>query len=117
MYKAFGIDLGTTYSAVAGWSEELQRAELITNSEGQPTTPSVVHRDENGEITVGLYAAQYRAADPENTQEFFKRLMGQDAELALGDVSVTPVDLSRMVIEKLMLSPQKGLSNPDAALH
>lgn len=110
--RAFGIDLGTTFSAVARWSEELQRAELIPSMEGQPTTPSVVHRDESGEVTVGLYAAQYRAADPENTQEFFKRLMGQDVELALGDLSVNPVVLSRMVIEKLMRDVLEATGEP-----
>ena len=75
MGKIIGIDLGTTNSAfaymVAG------KPEVITNSEGDRTTPSVVAITKKGDRLVGKVAQRQRVTNPENTIYGIKRLMGR----------------------------------------
>ncbi len=75
MSKIIGIDLGTTNSAfaymVAG------KPEVITNSEGDRTTPSVVAITKKGERLVGKVAQRQRVTNPENTIYGIKRLIGR----------------------------------------
>ena len=75
MSKIIGIDLGTTFSAVAHVNEN-QTPELIPNEAGDRLTPSVVLSDE-GEFFIGEYAKQNAVALPEQTVEFVKREMGK----------------------------------------
>ncbi|KAL8172561.1 hypothetical protein V2J09_024365 [Rumex salicifolius] len=70
-----GIDLGTTNSAVATVHEG--KPEIITNSEGQRTTPSVVAYTESGQLLVGQIAKKQAAINPENTFFSVKRLIGK----------------------------------------
>ena len=75
MSKIIGIDLGTTNSAfaymVAG------KPEVITNSEGDRTTPSVVAITKKNERLVGKVAQRQRVTNPENTIYGIKRLIGR----------------------------------------
>ncbi len=75
MSKIIGIDLGTTNSAfaymVAG------KPEVITNSEGDRTTPSVVAITKKGDRLVGKVAQRQRVTNPENTIYGIKRLIGR----------------------------------------
>ena len=75
MSKIIGIDLGTTNSAfaymVAG------KPEVITNSEGDRTTPSVVAVTKKGERLVGKVAQRQRVTNPKNTIYGIKRLIGR----------------------------------------
>ena len=75
MGKIIGIDLGTTNSAfaymVAG------KPEVITNAEGDRTTPSVVAVTKKGERLVGKVAQRQRVTNPENTIYGIKRLIGR----------------------------------------
>jgi molecular chaperone DnaK len=79
MPKPIGIDLGTTYSAVATINGAGQ-PEIVRNSDGQSITPSVVLFD-NGEAIVGQQAKLQRAAFADDIVEFVKRQMGSDALL------------------------------------
>lgn len=72
--RAIGIDLGTTFSAVATINEA-GISEIVRNSDGQTITPSVVLFD-NGEAIVGQQAKLQRAAFPDDVVEFVKRQMG-----------------------------------------
>src|SRR3954470_8449101 len=74
MSRPIGIDLGTTYSVVAT-IDGSGRPEVVRNSEGQNTTPSVVLFD-GAEVLVGQQAKQQRAAAPDDVVEFVKRQMG-----------------------------------------
>ena len=78
MSKIIGIDLGTTNSAfaymVAG------KPEVITNSEGDRTTPSVVAVTKKGERLVGKVAQRQRVTNPKNTIYGIKRLIGRKFE-------------------------------------
>jgi len=75
MGKIIGIDLGTTNSAfaylVAG------KPEVITNAEGNRTTPSVVAINKAGERLVGQVAQRQRVTNPKNTIYGVKRLIGR----------------------------------------
>lgn len=73
--KVIGIDLGTSFSAVA--TIENGKPVVITNSEGARTTPSVVYV-EKGERKVGDPARRQRVVHPKNTVSTIKRFMGVD---------------------------------------
>ena len=90
MSKIIGIDLGTTNSAfaymVAG------KPEVITNAEGDRTTPSVVAVTKKGERLVGKVAQRQRVTNPANTIYGIKRLIGRkfdDAEVK-HDLDIVP---------------------------
>lgn len=90
MSKIIGIDLGTTNSAfaymVAG------KPEVITNSEGDRTTPSVVAVTKKGERLVGKVAQRQRVTNPKNTIYGIKRLIGRkfDDEEVQRDLKISP---------------------------
>ncbi len=122
MGKIIGIDLGTTNSAfaymVAG------KPEVITNSEGDRTTPSVVAVTKKGDRLVGKVAQRQRVTNPENTIYGIKRLIGRKYEdkevqddisilpykivkkgdgvgVKLGDKEMTPEEVSAMILSKI----------------
>jgi L1 cell adhesion molecule like protein len=63
---AIGIDLGTTYSCVAVWNEQNNRAEIIHNDQGNNTTPSFVAFTDSQRL-VGDAAKNQAASNPTNT--------------------------------------------------
>lgn len=73
--NAIGIDLGTTYSCVAGYINGA--IEVIHNLEGKPTTPSVVSFDENNNKLVGEAALYRKAANASCVFYDAKRLIGR----------------------------------------
>ena len=75
MSKIIGIDLGTTNSCVAVM--EGTTPTVITNSEGERTTPSVVSFTKEGERLIGITAKNQAVTNPENTIYSAKRFMGR----------------------------------------
>ena len=75
MAKVIGIDLGTTNSVVAVM--EGGKPEVITNAEGQRTTPSVVAYTKKGDLLVGQIAKRQAVINPENTFYSVKRFIGR----------------------------------------
>ncbi|KAL0013116.1 hypothetical protein SO802_000185 [Lithocarpus litseifolius] len=73
--KVVGIDLGTTNSAVAAM--EGGKPTIVTNAEGQRTTPSVVAYAKNGDMLVGQIAKRQAVVNPENTFFSVKRFIGR----------------------------------------
>ncbi|KAG6535475.1 hypothetical protein ZIOFF_000475 [Zingiber officinale] len=73
--KVVGIDLGTTNSAVAAM--EGGKPTIVTNAEGQRTTPSVVAYSKNGDRLVGQIAKRQAVVNPENTFFSVKRFIGR----------------------------------------
>eukprot|EP00894_Picocystis_sp_ML_P002324 jgi/Pico_ML_1/52841/g3489.t1 len=73
--KVVGIDLGTTNSAVAAM--EGGKPTIVTNAEGQRTTPSVVAFNKNGDRLVGQIAKRQAVVNPENTFYSVKRFIGR----------------------------------------
>ncbi|XP_057436411.1 heat shock cognate 70 kDa protein-like [Lotus japonicus] len=73
---AIGIDLGTTYSCVAIWEEQNNRAEIIHNEQGNRTTPSLVAFTDTQRL-IGDAAKNQAATNPSNTVFDAKRLIGR----------------------------------------
>jgi molecular chaperone DnaK len=93
MAKIIGIDLGTTYSAVAAM--EGGQPKIIESSEGSRTTPSTVALSKSGERIVGVLAKRQSVTNPKGTVFSVKRLIGRkwtDAEVQ-HDNSWLPYDL------------------------
>ncbi len=133
MSKIIGIDLGTTNSAfaymVAG------KPEVITNSEGDRTTPSVVAVTKKGERLVGKVAQRQRVTNPKNTIYGIKRLIGRkfedkevkhDLEISpykivkkgngvaveMDGKEYTPEEISAMVLSKIKADAEAFLGEP-----
>ena len=75
MAKVVGIDLGTTNSVVAVM--EGGKPSVITNAEGQRTTPSIVAYTKKGDLLVGQIAKRQAVINPENTFYSVKRFIGR----------------------------------------
>jgi molecular chaperone DnaK len=123
MAKVIGIDLGTTFSCMAVM--EGGEPQVVPNSEGGRTTPSVVAITKEGERLVGTVAKRQAVTNPENTVYSVKRLMGRkfdDPEVAkaremsgfeivkgdnadvgvrMGGSDHSPPEISAMVLQKL----------------
>jgi molecular chaperone DnaK len=123
MGKVIGIDLGTTFSAVAVM--EAGEPKVIPNAEGGRITPSVVAITKTGERLVGQVAKRQAITNPDNTIFSIKRLMGRkyneptveydrkllpykivkaangDAWVKMGDKEYGPPEISAMLLQKL----------------
>ena len=97
MGKIIGIDLGTTNSCVAVM--EGKECKVITNPEGNRTTPSVVAY-KNGERIVGD-AAKRQAVTNKNTISSIKRLMGTGEKVEMEGKQYTPQEVSAMILQYL----------------
>ncbi|MFQ5474684.1 MAG: molecular chaperone DnaK [Candidatus Nanoarchaeia archaeon] len=97
--KVIGIDLGTTFSAVAVM--EGGKATIIPNAEGQRTTPSVVAITKDGERLIGQVARNQAITNPEHTVRSIKRHMGDDYKVKIWGKEFTPQQVSAMILQKL----------------
>lgn len=101
MSKVVGIDLGTTYSAIAVLNEH-GKAEIIANREGEQITPSVVLFD--GEMPiVGSIAKKSAVQSPLNVVQFVKRQMGNPSWKFLSEsgVQYSPEEISAIILKRL----------------
>lgn len=99
MGKIIGIDLGTTNSCVA--VIEGGEPNVITNSEGSRTTPSVVAFSKDGERLVGQLAKNQAVTNPDKTVISIKRKMGSDYKVDIDGKKYTPQEISAMILQKL----------------
>lgn len=108
--KVYGIDLGTTYSAVA-LINEVGLAEVVKNFIGEDTTPSVVYFESDGSVVVGSQAKQTQVSDPENAISLVKRHMGEEYPLEFRGQAYTPESISALILKELVNSAnsQNGL--------
>ncbi len=131
MSKILGIDLGTTFSAMA--VVEGGEAKIIENKEGARTTPSIVAITKNGERAVGVLARRQQITNHQNTVYAVKRLIGRkfsDAEVQkdkelmpyeikegsdggvevkMGDKWLKPAEISAMILQKLKADAEAKL--------
>jgi molecular chaperone DnaK len=133
MGKIIGIDLGTTNSAMAVM--QAGKAEIIANSEGARTTPSVVAVNKNGERLVGQVARRQQVTNSANTIYEVKRLIGRkfsdkevqrdlklmgyeiiksgtSVKVKMGDKEYSPEEVSAMVLGKLKSDAESFLGEP-----
>src|SRR3984885_4544898 len=133
MGKIIGIDLGTTNSAMAVMQSG--KPEIIANSEGNRTTPSVVAINKNDERLVGQVANRQRVTNPENTIFGVKRLIGRNfndeevqrdlklmpykivkagsgVKVVMADKEYSPEEVSGMILSKLKADAEAFLGEP-----
>jgi molecular chaperone DnaK len=132
MSKIIGIDLGTTNSAMAVMQSG--KPEIITNSEGNRTTPSVVAVNKNKERLVGQVARRQQVTNPKNTIYEVKRLIGRNfsdkevqrdlklmgyeivksgngVKVKMGDKDYSPEEISAMILGKLKADAEAFLGD------
>src|ERR1700691_3643935 len=133
MSKIIGIDLGTTNSAMAVMQSG--KPEIIANSEGNRTTPSVVAINKNGERLVGQVARRQQVTNSKNTIYEVKRLIGRkfsdkevqrdiklmgyeivksgtSVKVKMGDKEYSPEEISAMILGKLKADAEGFLGSP-----
>ncbi len=103
MVNIAGIDLGTTFSALAILNT-IGKPEVVPNAEGERITPSVIFFDEeNSEIIrVGVEALNSRHLDAKRAVRWVKRHMGEDSfRKEIDGRQWTPTELSSLILKKL----------------
>ena len=110
MGKIIGIDLGTTNSCVAVM--EGGNPNVITNSEGARTTPSVVAFQKDGERIVGQVAKRQAVTNADRTIMSIKRKMGTAEKVTIDGKAYTPQEISAMILSKLKQDAESYLGEP-----
>ncbi len=111
--KAVGIDLGTTFCAVAH-VDAYGKPQIIPNSDSERITPSVILFDGQNAI-VGTTAKQNAVAEPEKIVDFVKREMGKSKALFSREFNgkiYSAEELSALILKKLKLDAEKYLGEP-----
>jgi len=111
--KAVGIDLGTTFSAIAQ-VDQFGKTQVIPNSESERITPSVILFDGESAV-VGTMAKQNAVAEPEKIVDFVKREMGKSKEEFHRDFAgkqYSAEELSAIILKKLKNDAEKYLGEP-----
>ena len=130
-----GIDLGTTNSLVAIIHPETHQPIALREHNSSSLVPSVIHFDEQGNVTVGEEAKKYLETDPQNTIFSAKRLMGKSfndirqnanfftykvlddqkeslVKVQVGDKFYSPIDLSSFILKELKTRAEHILKTP-----
>ena len=133
MGKIIGIDLGTTNSAMAVMQSG--KPDIIANSEGARTTPSVVAVNKKGERLVGALARRQQVTNPKNTIYEVKRLIGRNfndkevqkdlklmgyeivksgnsTKVKMSGKEYSPEEISAMILSKLKTDAESFLGEP-----
>lgn len=98
--KVYGIDLGTTYSCIAGF-DEFGKVVVYENDIMETTTPSVVWF-EGRNATVGSVAKEQAESDPGSVVSAVKRLMGSDEKVVRSGKTLRPEMVSALILKKLV---------------
>jgi molecular chaperone HscC len=101
-----GIDLGTTHSLIG--VHDGQGGRLFSNAYGELLTPSVVSLEDDT-VLVGRAARERLVTHPQLTTATFKRLMGTDHEVMLGERRFRPEELSALVLRSLLADAEAAL--------
>lgn len=105
--QTVGIDLGTTYSAIAQLNAEGNPVSL-PNADGKTITPSVVILGEDSKIIVGPSFERMSIENPRNIVEAIKRQMGnKDFSIAYQGKKLTPEMISALILKKLKQDAEK----------
>ena len=104
-----GIDLGTTETRVARFNEAA-KAEITNNAEGAPVTPSVIQIGDDGSMNIGSEAKKFLGTP--NVFAEFKREMGTDMSWTVGSNKITPVDLTALLLKKVVADYAEQFGQP-----
>ncbi len=110
-----GIDLGTTTTLVARFNEA-GKPEITNNAEGNVITPSVIQLDNSGGVIVGTEAKKFLGTGTPNVFAEFKRDMGTDKSWPIGGKSVTPIELSALLLKKVVADYAEQFGQPQSVV-
>lgn len=112
MARAIGIDLGTTYSAVAV-TDRLGAPVIVRNREGESITPSVV-LFQGDVVIVGSQAKRSAATAPEHAVQFVKRKMGEPAPVYVAEngEEFRAEAVSALILKRLKEDAELALGEP-----
>lgn len=99
--QVFGIDLGTTYSAIA-YINDVGQAEVIKNRETEDTTPSVVYFESETNFVVGKEAKNEMLPHQAETVALIKRHMGTDFSQNIRGKTYRPETVSALILRDLV---------------
>lgn len=109
MQYVLGIDLGTTYSCVA-YIDEFGKPVVLSNADGDDTTPSVVLFDSTESIIVGAEAKRSAKVEPDKVVQFIKRKMGKtDDKVSVNVVTYSAPEVSSYILKKLVADANSQL--------
>ena len=105
--RIFGIDLGTTYSCIA-YVNDAGKTEVVPNTDGDLTTPSVVYFEDSRNVVVGKTAKEELKTSPERVISLVKRSMGEkDVRFSgVADTPLSPQEVSAHILRKLVQDAQ-----------
>jgi molecular chaperone DnaK (HSP70) len=98
--RVFGIDLGTTYSAIA-YVDETGRPTMCRNTDSLETTPSVVYFENESNVVVGSVAKNSAIVYPDRVISLIKRRMGSKATFDFDGKTYTPESISALILKQL----------------
>ncbi len=111
-----GIDLGTTYCAVAQLDER-GKPVTIPNADGEVLTPSAVYLAENNQVVVGQAALDVSLEQPENVATLVKRKMGNaDYGRTVAGQNIRPETLSAVILRKLVQDAERQIGSISRAV-
>lgn len=110
MGKVVGIDLGTTNSCIAFMDGS--DVTVITNTEGERTTPSVLGFSKTGERLVGRVAKRQAVTNPDRTILSVKRQMGTNYRVKIDDKEYSAPEISAMLLQKMKADAEAYLGEP-----
>lgn len=115
MSSFIGIDLGTTFSAVA-YIDATGRPTIVYNKEGHNITPSCVTETETGGMLVGEQARKTWGISPDKAAARFKRDMGTSIAHTINGSDFTPTQLSTFVLKKLVQEAEDSIGTISEAV-
>jgi len=98
--KIYGIDLGTTYSAIA-FVNDAGKAEIIPNSDNERVMPSVVYFESPTKIIVGREAKETVGTNPDRVVSLIKREMGSSVTREFDGKEFPPEEISSFILKRL----------------
>ncbi len=111
-----GIDLGTTTTLVARFNEA-GKPEITNNVDGNPITPSVVQVEDSGAVVIGAEAKKFLGTGTPGVFAEFKREMGnKDKSWPAGGRNVTPVELSALLLKKVVADYAEQFGQPQSVV-
>lgn len=107
--EAVGIDLGTTFSALA-YMDQQQIPRIVPDRQGKPVTSSVVYFDDDGMPIVGDVALDKAVVASDRAVQFVKVHMGDEWSFTVGKQVHTPESISAIILAHLVREsePQIG---------
>ncbi|MDN5757775.1 MAG: Hsp70 family protein [Tomitella sp.] len=109
--RVFGIDLGTTYSAIA-YIDETGKPTVVRNANNSETTPSVVQFETASNVVVGQVAKDSAVVDGDSVVSLIKREMGAEREYPFHGEVHTPESISAIILRQLAADAAAATDGP-----